>query len=38
MEAERDAQKHGQRVLVMWLCWLALAVFLVTAGVMAFVR
>jgi len=36
---ERDAQKkNGQRVLVLWLCWLALAVFLVAAGVVAFVR
>jgi len=38
MANDRDEQKrHGQRVLVLWLCWLALAVFLIAAGVVVFV-
>lgn len=31
-EEQRD-ENHGRRVLALWLCWLALAVFLVAAGV-----
>lgn len=30
-----ERKRDGQRVLVLWLCWLALAVFLVAAGVVA---
>jgi len=34
---ERDqASRHGQRVLVLWLCWVLLAVFLFVAGVVSF--
>jgi len=33
----QDQQRHdGHRVLVLWLCWLALAVFLIAAGAVAF--
>jgi len=37
MANPRDEQRaNGQRVLVLWLCWLALAVFLIAAGVVGF--
>jgi hypothetical protein len=34
---DRDQEyRHGQRVLVLWLCWVLLAVFLFAAGVVTF--
>lgn len=35
MTPEQERARHGQRVLVLWLCWLVLALFLVAAGVVA---
>lgn len=34
-DAPDDAQ-HGTRLLLLWLCWIALAAFLFAAGVVAF--
>lgn len=32
---ETGQPREGKRVLVLWLCWVVLALFLVAAGVMA---
>lgn len=35
MQAQHEPQRHGQRVFVLWVCWVLLAAFLFAAGVVA---
>lgn len=35
MDRGEQPQRNGRRVLVLWLCWVVLALFLVAAGVVA---
>ena len=32
---EEAPRRHGTRLLVLWICWLLLAVFLIAAGVVS---
>jgi len=35
-QPDEQTRRGAQRLVVMWVCWVVLAIFLVTAGVCAF--